>query len=170
MEYQDIVDENDQVVEVDSRENIWKRGLEQQTRVINVFVVTKSGKLVIPVRTMNKQKWPGCFDFSCGENVVSGESYDEAVKRGLEEELGITDLTDLKLIGKLTPRDGVFCFMNVYRISIADNFNFKFSEDEFSEIKLFSVEEFEKLAANKDKFKRGVIEVWDKFKDIINYE
>jgi len=57
--------------------------------------------------------------------------------------------------------------MNVYQMSIVDNFNFKFSKDEFSEIKLFSIEEFDKLAANKDKFKRGVIEVWEKFKDKI---
>jgi isopentenyl-diphosphate Delta-isomerase len=167
MEYQDIVDENDEVVEVDSRDNIWKRGLEQQTRTVNAFVKTKSGKLVVPLRAMTRQNWPGCFDFSCGENVVSGESYDEAIARGLKEELGIDDLSNIKYLGKLTPKDGVFCFMKVYSLIVPDECKLTIDEHEFSDIKLFKIDEFQKLLKNKDKFKRGVVEVWEKFAPLL---
>lgn len=117
---------------------------------------------------MTKQNWPGCFDFSCGENVVSKESYDEAIRRGLKEELGISNLSNLKLLGKLTPEDGMFCFMQVYSLTIPDDTKFEIDKHEFSDLKLFNINEFKELAKNKENFKRGVVEVWKKYeKEIV---
>ena len=39
-EYLDIADEDDNVIGKDTRENIWKRGLEHNVRVVNIFVCT----------------------------------------------------------------------------------------------------------------------------------
>lgn len=113
-EYLDIVDENDKIIGKDTRNNIYAKGLDHNVRVINVFIFNSEDKLLLPKRTMNRRIFPGCFDFSCGEHVVSGEDYYEATKRGLNEELGIKD-AELIELGKLTPKDGVSCFMKVYK-------------------------------------------------------
>jgi len=115
-EYLDIVDENDKVIGKDLRENIWKKGLEHNVRVVNIFVFNKEGKLLLPERSMNRRIFPGCFDFSCGEHVLAGEDYYDAAIRGLKEELGIENPKLIEL-GKLTPRDGVSCFMKVYQLN-----------------------------------------------------
>ncbi len=114
-EYLDIVDENDKVVGRDTRENIYSKGLEHNVRVVNIFVFNFEGKLLLPKKTMGSKYFPGRFDFSCGEHVVSGEDYDQAAKRGIEEELGIKD-AELIELGKLTPKDDVSCFMKVYEL------------------------------------------------------
>lgn len=114
-EYLDIVDENDKVIGKDTRENIYTKGLDHDIRVINIFVFNSEGKLLLPKRSMDRRIFPGRFDFSCGEHVMSGEDYYQAAKRGLEEELGIKDV-ELVELGKLTPKDGVSCFMKVYEL------------------------------------------------------
>lgn len=114
-EYLDIVDENDNVIGKDTRENIYTKGLEHDVRVINIFVFNSEGKLLLPKKSIKSRFFPGCFDFSCGEHVTSGEDYYQAAKRGLEEELGIKD-EELVELGKLTPKDGVSCFMKVYKL------------------------------------------------------
>jgi len=114
-EYLDIVDENDNVIGKDTRENIWKIGLEHNVRVVNIFVFNTKGELLLPKRSMNRKIFPGCFDFSCGEHVLAGENYYDAAIRGLKEELGITNVEILELV-KLTPKKGVNCFMKVYQV------------------------------------------------------
>ncbi len=114
-EYLDIVDENDKVIGKDIRENIYAKGLDHDIGVINIFVFNSQCKLLLPKRSMDRRIFPGCFDFSCGEHVVSGEDYNQAAKRGIEEELGIKD-AELIELGKLTPKDGVSCFMKVYEL------------------------------------------------------
>ncbi len=114
-EYLDLVDENDKVIGKDWRNNIYAKGLDCNIRVVNVFLFNASGKLLLPKRTMNRRIFPGCFDFSCGEHVVSGEDYYQAAIRGLKEELGIKN-TELVELGKLTQKDGVSCFMKIYKL------------------------------------------------------
>ncbi len=114
-EYLNIVDENDNVIDKDTRESIWKRGLEHNVRVVNIFVFNTKGKLLLPKRSMNRKIFPGCFDFSCGEHVLAGENYYDAAIRGLKEELGIVDVKLIEL-GKLTLEEGVNCFMKVYQL------------------------------------------------------
>lgn len=96
-EYLDIVDENDKVIGKDTRKNIYIKGLEHNVRVVNIFIFNSEGKLLLPKRSMNRKIFPGCFDFSCGEHVVSGEDYYGAAKRGLEEELGIKNMRLIEL-------------------------------------------------------------------------
>ncbi len=77
-EYLDIVDENDKVIGKDIRENIYAKGLDHDIREINIFVFNSQCKLLLPKRSMDRRIFPGCFDFSCGEHVVSGEDYNQA--------------------------------------------------------------------------------------------
>lgn len=121
-EYLDIVDENDNVIGKDTRENIWKRGLEHNVRVVNIFIFSSKGGLLLPKRSMNRRIFPGCYDFSCGECVLAGEDYYDAAVRGLKEELGITNPRLVEL-GKITPKEGVSCFMKVYKLTYNGEIN-----------------------------------------------
>lgn len=124
-EYLDLVDGQDQVVGQALRSKVYKEGVSN-FRVVNGFITNDQGQLWIPVRQSNKRIFPNAFDFSVGEHVESGESYDLAFRRGAKEELNIDiDTTGYRLLGKLTPgQDGTSSFMQAYEIPIETTPNY----------------------------------------------
>jgi len=112
----DLVNEDDEVIDSKPRSQIYKEGLNN-FRVVNVFLINSQGKIWIPRRAPNKHLFPLGLDMSMGGHVSSGESYEQAFGRELEEELGLkVEATTHSLLGHLTPKDGVSAFMNVYEI------------------------------------------------------
>ncbi len=157
-EYLDIVDENDKAVGKDWRNSIYAKGLNHNIRAVNVFIFNSDGKLLVPKRSMNRRIYPGCFDFSCAEHVSSGEDYYQAAKRGLEEELGIRDINLIEL-GRLTPKDGVSCFMKVYKSEYNEDIT-NYDKDGIDELFWYSLEEVKQIIAeDKTKFKGDFLEV-----------
>lgn len=59
-------------------------------RVVHVLVFNENGDLLLQKRSKNKDVAPGKWDTSVGGHVDHGETIIEAVKREMEEELGIT--------------------------------------------------------------------------------
>jgi len=114
IEYLDLVDEDDKVVGREDRNVIYTKGLKNY-RVANIFVFNSDSKILLPKRDSTRRIFPNCYDFSCGEHVKSGETYEQAAIRGLEEELNLTNVR-LSLIGKLTPQNGVSSFMKIYKV------------------------------------------------------
>jgi isopentenyldiphosphate isomerase len=110
----DIVDDHDQVVGQMTREEIYRSGTKNY-RVVNVFIMNNRGELLVPKRTMDRRIFPGCFDFSCGEHVHAKETYEEAARRGLSEELNLNNV-EIEVLGKLTPADGVSSFQMNYLV------------------------------------------------------
>lgn len=129
-EYLDLVDKNDRVIGSVLRSTAYKERLSN-FRTVNGFIVNSNGQLWIPHRQPDKRVAPNAFDFSIGEHVGSGESYEAAFKRGASDELRI-DLDDItyKLLGKLTPEHGVSSYMQVYAIS--SDFNPDYNENDYS--------------------------------------
>ncbi len=116
-EYLDLVNIQDEVIGKKLRSAVYAEGLSN-FRVVNAFLVNLQGQLWIPRRSLNKRLFPGGFDMSMGGHVESGETYEQAFKRELVEELNIkADKISWKLLGYLTPQDGVSAFMKVYEIS-----------------------------------------------------
>ena len=116
-EYLDLVNIQDEVIGKKLRSAVYAEGLSN-FRVVNAFLVNLQGQLWIPRRSLNKRLFPGGFDMSMGGHVESGETYEQAFKRELVEELNIkADEISWKLLGYLTPQDGVSAFMKVYEIS-----------------------------------------------------
>jgi isopentenyldiphosphate isomerase len=114
----DIVDINDRPIGQRWRSQLDGEGSHYYCRVVNAFLVNPQGKLWLPRRTAKKRNFPLCLDMSMGGYVLSGESYDQACQRELQEELNldIHPITDY-FLGYLTPeRDGVSAFMKVYEI------------------------------------------------------
>jgi isopentenyl-diphosphate delta-isomerase len=116
-EYLDLVNAQDEVIDVKLRSQVYAEGLFN-FRVVNAFLVNSKGQLWIPKRSLKKKLYPGCLDMSMGGHVESGETYEQAFKRELEEELNIeADKIEWKLLGHLTPaKDHVSVFMQVYEL------------------------------------------------------
>jgi len=83
----DVVDEEDHPVDVRSRREVHLRGWMH--RSVHVFLVDDDERIFLQKRGWTKQQDPGRWDSSASGHVDSGESYDAAAGRELEEELGI---------------------------------------------------------------------------------
>ena len=125
-EYLDLVNEDDEVVGKKLRSLVYAENLSN-FRVVNVFLINSEGKIWIPRRTSTKRMFPLCLDMSMGGHVESGETYDEAFKRELLEELNIdANVVKWKFLGHLSPQnDNVSANMNIYEIrtDTIPNFN-----------------------------------------------
>lgn len=81
----DVVDEVDQVVKQATRAEVHKKGWPH--RAVHIFVVNKSGDLFLQKRSALKDRHAGQWDSSAAGHLDAGESYLEAAKRELYEEL-----------------------------------------------------------------------------------
>lgn len=116
-EFLDLVDQDDNVIGKKRRSEVYAENLSN-FRVVNVFLVNSEGEIWIPRRSANKRIFPLHLDMSMGGHVESGENYEDALKRELQEELNI-DVTKVgcELLGKLNPHENnVSAFMQVYVI------------------------------------------------------
>jgi isopentenyl-diphosphate delta-isomerase type 1 len=86
-EFMDVVDENDRVIGKATREEIHNSGMWH--RGVHVLVFNSKNELFLPLRSARKDKFPETYDCSVSEHVKSGETFDEAALRGMEEELKI---------------------------------------------------------------------------------
>lgn len=85
----DIVDEHDVVVAVVERRRM--RAERLRHRAVFIMVTTSDGRLLVHRRSEAKDLWPGWWDAAVGGVVAAGESYDDAARRELAEEVGIED-------------------------------------------------------------------------------
>lgn len=101
VEYLDIVDEDDRVLDSRPRSECLDKGLLH--RAITIFITNSAGEIFIQKRTRYARFYPGRWGPSVGGHVSSGESYSLAAKRELKEELGIQ--SELRELGKfVTPK------------------------------------------------------------------
>lgn len=120
----EVVDDDDRVVDVVTRAEMRARRL--QHRAVSIAVVSSDGRLLVHRRAPTKDVWPGMWDVAAGGVVAVGESYPDAARRELAEELGVQvapgDLVglgrgryadaDVALVGRAfrTVHDGPFRF------------------------------------------------------------
>lgn len=87
MEYLDVVDNNDLVVGNASKEDVYKQLLPH--RIVHILVYNDKGEMAVQVRGKNVTFCPEHWCTSAAGHVQTGESYERAAARELEEELGI---------------------------------------------------------------------------------
>ncbi|ERG65296.1 hypothetical protein L332_12705 [Agrococcus pavilionensis RW1] len=61
------------------------------------YLLDDEGRLLITRRSLEKQAWPGVWTNSCCGHPAPGESFEDAVQRRLQQELG-TSASDLRLV------------------------------------------------------------------------
>lgn len=142
----DIVNDDDIVTGQAPRSTIHQRGL--QHRGAHVFLFTPEGKMLIQKRSADRSTAPSLLDCSVSEHVKAGESYLEAARRGMQEEMGVTveeliPLVKFKMI--YGPNDNEIS--TLYK-GIVNPANVKFDPVEISEIRYLSMDELRSVLEN----------------------
>ncbi|MBI2656673.1 NUDIX domain-containing protein [Candidatus Woesearchaeota archaeon] len=95
VEYVDIVDDDDNVI----GKATWKEMMDKSLlhRTSNVIVFNSKGKLFVHKRAATVRLYPSMYDIKIGGSVRAGESYEDAAKRELFEEVNISEVKLIKL-------------------------------------------------------------------------
>ena len=110
-------------------------------RVIHLWIYNSNKELLLQKRSLNKETHPGCWDISCAGHVLSFENSMDAVKRELQEELGIEIPKEKIQFIKTFER-----FQNIQNQEIVDLYllkedlnpkDFKFIDHEVADAKFF---------------------------------
>ena len=83
------VDESDQVIEIVSRRRMRSEHLRH--RAVFIAVTDGAGRLLVHRRSLGKDVWPGWCDIAVGGVVAADETYDDAARREVAEEIGLHD-------------------------------------------------------------------------------
>mmetsp|Transcript_19230 Transcript_19230/g.24300 ORF Transcript_19230/g.24300 Transcript_19230/m.24300 type:complete len:181 (-) Transcript_19230:201-743(-) len=67
-------------------------------RAVNVVLLNGEGDILVQKRADSKVICPSRWDISCAEHLQPGETYADAARRGLQEELNITQTDDFERI------------------------------------------------------------------------
>lgn len=91
----DVVDTEDRFIRVAKRSEVRSENLLH--RGVFIAVLSSDNRLLIHQRSARKDVWSNYWDVAVGGVVASGESYEVAAERELDEEVGISG--DLEFLG-----------------------------------------------------------------------
>jgi isopentenyldiphosphate isomerase len=113
----DRVDERNRSVGTVVRQDVFKE--HANFRTVHVLVLNHAGELLLQQLAARRERHPLRWGSSVAGYIYAGETYDDAAKRRLQEELGLD--TPLQAVG-ITPMDdeGVTKFVGVF-VTVADN-------------------------------------------------
>lgn len=114
----DVVNDRDEVTGQATRKAVHRERLLH--RAVHALAFDREGRVFLQKRSLLKDTSPGCWDSSCSGHLDSGEPYDIAVVRELEEEIGlvVTPEHGLTPLFKLSAcADTGWEFVWVYRLS-----------------------------------------------------
>ena len=115
-------------------------------RVVHVLVFNDKGELFLQKRSMNKDVAAGKWDTSVGGHVNSGETPGKAVKREMEEELGIAACDPEFLYTYI--HSNQYETELVYTYYCAYDGEINFQEDEIDEVRPWSLDEIRRNTGN----------------------
>ena len=115
--------------------------------VVHIAIYDQNGNLLIQKRTLNKESFPGYWDFGVGGSAVCGENSQQAAQRELLEEVGI--LYDFSNQIPLFRSYGIHSFVDFYAIEYDGNIcDLVLQTDEVEKIKWASQEEIYEMIEN----------------------
>ena len=149
MELLDIIDEKDNITG-DKVERSRVHELNLWHHHVFAWIMNYDGKILLQQRAFNKKTSPGKWSRT-GGHVDAGETCDEAVKREVFEELGLT-VSRIENIGKYKSFEeehyityGYIIFTNMKEE------DYVVQKDEVNDIKYFTIEELEEVRKQKNK-------------------
>jgi isopentenyl-diphosphate delta-isomerase len=110
---------------------------------VSILLFNNQGQLLMQRRSSTKDICPGMWDISCAEHLKPGETYLDAARRGLSEELGITNV---HLIRFREENEKIGIYPNVIDHELTEcwkciyNGDFVMDLEELSQIKFFEMD------------------------------
>jgi len=95
LEMLEVVDENDNIIGLETREKVHKEGLLH--REIHVFFLTPKGEIIFQHRAKDKDTYPDKLDATVGGHVDPNMTYEETAVKECKEETGV-DIDTSKLL------------------------------------------------------------------------
>lgn len=96
----EVVDDNDKVIGLETREKIHQDGLLH--REIHIWFVTAKAEIIFQHRAKDKDTYPDKLDATVGGHVEPGMSYEETAVKECKEETGVDiNSNNLVFIGKV---------------------------------------------------------------------
>ncbi len=161
-EYLDVINENGDTIKAMPRSEIHGNP-SLIHRVVHVLVFNEIGELYLQKRSMDKDVAPGKWDTSVGGHVDAGETLGEAVRREVEEELGITTCEPVFLYK--------YIHSNAYETELVHTYsciyggNIIFQQDEIDEVRPWNFDEIKQNIGNgllSDNFEHEINIYWER--------
>lgn len=132
----DVVDNDDMIIGKATYEEVHEKKLTH--RIVHVFVLNNNRQVYLQKRSETRSYMPGAWCTSAGGHVRSGESYEQAAKRELEEELGIKAdkliPVGKRFIFRLEGQDRLICLFGIITSSPPKPDGSEVSRGEFFDI------------------------------------
>ncbi len=113
-EWVDLIDSENRVTGRTSRREV--RGRNLLHRGVGILCFDSGGRVYVHRRTETKDVFPGLYDMFVGGVVESGETYADAARREIDEELGVRGPTPEYLFRHLYEGDQNRSWIQVYRV------------------------------------------------------
>ncbi len=154
-----VVDENDNVISESTKRKVHEN--RQWHRVSHVLVFNRRAEILVHKRAACKRMFPCLWDYIVGGHVEIGESYEEAAKREVMEEIGIETkgMKELIKTNGVIERNGqvnneiVEIFAMVTDVPIDE---MKPERKEISEMKFIPFSELEMISNDQEKHEKFV--------------
>ncbi len=119
-------------------------------RIVRIIVEDKQGMMLLQKRAPTMHDFPNCWDSASAGHVDAGESYEEAARRELFEEIGLRYVNDLhevdyQKIARTVGDEIINRFEKIYKIVIEHTDNFSIQATEVSTVQWFTVAEVQKM-------------------------
>jgi len=142
MEFLDVVNDKDEVIDKASRNEIYEKSLKH--RIVHVLLFNNEGRLALQLRSQNTSFCLGHWSTSAGGHVRSGETYEEAAIREMKEEIGIE--ASIKPLCKLKYKNKLLKIFKAKYEGVC-----KFNE-EVDNVIFFSLSQIKEMVKMGDKF------------------
>ncbi len=144
----DIVDENDNIVNQASKEEVYEK--KYPHRIVHIFIFNDNGEMALQLRSKDKSYLPHHWSTAVGGHVQSGESYEDAALREFEEELGVKTPITLMFCDIYKDNRGYTKFLSTFRANY--NGPFKVEPKEVEKVQFFKVNEIREMIKNNERF------------------
>ena len=151
MEFQDIVNDKDEVIGKATRSDIYKNLLTH--RIVHVLVFNSKEKMALQLRSAKASFCPLHWCTTAGGHVRSGETYEEAALREFEEEVGRK--IEIKLAHKdlyINSRSGDI--LKKFLVTFVADFDgtFEVDREEVEKVEFFTLQEIQNMIERGEKF------------------